>query len=55
MDVGRFEWLLETNQRMHQLLQERGANVTYREYAAGHNYYAWRDEAEDGLRWAFGG
>ena len=44
MDVGRYEWLLEPNRRLHELLGERGYDVTYHEYNAGHNYPAWRDD-----------
>jgi enterochelin esterase family protein len=54
MDVGRFEWLLTANQRMHQLLQERGYAVTYREYAGEHNYTSWRDDLSYGLEALFG-
>jgi enterochelin esterase-like enzyme len=49
MDVGRFEWLLETSRRMYALLQEKGYDVTFREYDAGHNYPAWRDDVWRGL------
>lgn len=54
MDVGRYEWLLEPNQRLHALLQGRGYDVTYREYNGGHNYPAWRDDLAHGLEVAFG-
>jgi enterochelin esterase family protein len=54
MDVGRFEWLLEPNRRLNELLQARGYDVTDREYNAGHNYPAWRDELWHGLGVAFG-
>lgn len=49
LDVGRYEWLLESNRRTHALLQARGYDVTYREYSAGHNYTAWRDDLWRGL------
>lgn len=54
MDVGRFEWLLETNQRMRDLLIERGYDVTYREYNAAHNYPAWRNDVWRGLESLYG-
>ncbi len=54
MDVGRFEWLRETNQRMHGLLQAGGYEVAYREFSGGHNYTAWRDDVWRGLEWLFG-
>jgi enterochelin esterase-like enzyme len=49
MDAGRYEWLLEPNRQMHALLQERGYDVTYHEFSAGHNYPAWRDDLPAGL------
>lgn len=53
MDVGRYEWLLDSNRRMHALLRERGYDVTYREFSAGHNYPAWRDDLWRGLEALF--
>lgn len=44
MDVGRFESLLSDNRRMRPLLKKNGYDVTYREFNAGHNYTAWRDD-----------
>lgn len=44
MDIGHYDWLLEDNRRLQLLLQENGYNVTYREFAGGHNYTCWRDE-----------
>ena len=44
MDVGRYEWLLELNRRMHALLEAKGYPVSYREYSGGHNYTAWRED-----------
>lgn len=49
LDVGRYEALLASNRHMAALLQERGYDVTYREYNAGHNYTAWRDDLWRGL------
>ncbi len=54
MDVGRYEWLLDCNRRLHHLLVDRGYHVTYREYNAGHNYPAWRDDLWHGLEFLFG-
>ncbi len=54
MDVGRYEWLLEPNRRMHVLLQQRGYDVAYREYSGGHNYPAWRNDVWRGLVALFG-
>lgn len=53
-DVGRFEWLLQTNRNMNRLLNEKGYDVTYREYAGGHNYTSWRDMLPDALIATFG-
>ncbi|MCY1017024.1 alpha/beta hydrolase-fold protein [Pyxidicoccus sp. MSG2] len=53
MDCGRFEVLLEGNQRMAPLLRSSGHRVEYREYNAGHNYPAWRDDLWRGLQWLF--
>jgi enterochelin esterase family protein len=53
-DVGRFEWLLNCNRRMNELLVEKGYDVDYREYNAGHNFPAWRDDVWRGLEHVFG-
>ncbi|MFP2929255.1 alpha/beta hydrolase-fold protein [Pyxidicoccus sp. 3LG] len=53
MDCGRFEVLLEGNQRMAPLLAASGHRVEYREYNGGHNYPAWRDDVWRGLAWLF--
>ncbi len=53
LDVGRYEWLLESNRRMAALLQGRGYDVSYREFNAGHNYTAWRDDLWRGLEMLF--
>ena len=57
MEVGCYDFqnLLESNRRMSSLLQERGFNLWYGEYPAGHNYTAWRDEIGAGLIHLFGG
>ena len=54
MDVGRYEWLLESNRAFHKLLRAKGYAVTYREYNAGHNYPAWRNDVAHGLEEMFG-
>jgi enterochelin esterase family protein len=54
MDVGRYEWLLDTNRRMVELLRSKGYPVAYHEYHAGHNYPAWRDDVWRGLEHLFG-
>ena len=53
MDVGRLDELLEDNRRMHALLKEKGYQVTYREFTAGHCYTAWRDDIWRGLEVMF--
>lgn len=47
LDVGTFDWLLEVNHRVRNALVGNGADVTYRERAAGHNWAAWRDALPD--------
>lgn len=54
-DVGTYEWLLESNRALHTTLQTRGYDVTYREFNAGHNYTAWRDQLPEALQTTFGG
>jgi enterochelin esterase family protein len=54
MDVGALEGLLDCNRQMAALLKEKGYRVTYREYPAGHNYTAWRDDLWRGLEALFG-
>ena len=51
LDCGRFDPLLEANRMMHGLLTSRGYEVTYREFNAGHNYPAWREDLAAGLQW----
>lgn len=53
LDVDRHDSFLETNRRMRRLLKERGASVHYHEYAAGHNYTAWRNQLPDALATMF--
>ena len=54
MNVGRYEWLLDGNRRMHELLEKKGYDVVYREYNGGHNYPSWRDSVGEGLEAMFG-
>jgi enterochelin esterase family protein len=56
MDVGKYDLpgLLESNQRMKDMLIQMGYPLTYREYNAGHNYAAWRDEISRGLEALYG-
>jgi enterochelin esterase-like enzyme len=55
MEVGSYDIqsLLDSNRRMSGLLQERGYDLSYGEYPAGHNYNAWRDEVGRGLEALF--
>jgi enterochelin esterase family protein len=53
MDVGILDDLLEDNRRMIALLDKRQYNVSYREFSAGHNYTAWRDDVWRGLEAMF--
>ena len=55
MTVGSYDFqiLLESNRRLSALLAARGHDITYREYPAGHNYPAWRDEVWRGLEHIF--
>jgi enterochelin esterase family protein len=55
MDVGRYEWLLESNRATHALLTACDFDVTYREYNGGHNYTAWREDVWRGLEYMFCG
>ena len=54
MDVGQFEFLVETNRMMQAKLEEHGYELDYHEYPAGHNYTAWRDDLPGGLEYLFG-
>lgn len=55
LDVGQFEFLLDANRRMRDILRERDYAVGYHEYAGGHNYTAWGDDVARGLEALFGG
>lgn len=56
LDVGLYDIpeLLTANRRMKNMLDRRGYWIDYREYHAGHNYPAWRDEIWRGLVSLFG-
>jgi enterochelin esterase-like enzyme len=53
MDCGIFERLTDGNRRMLPVLEKAGHRVLYREYPAGHNYPAWRDDVWRGLEWLY--
>ncbi|MCX7706381.1 MAG: alpha/beta hydrolase-fold protein, partial [Anaerolineae bacterium] len=53
LDVGRYEWLLPANRQLRDLLAQQGYDFSYREFNAGHNYPAWRDNVWRGLEWLF--
>jgi enterochelin esterase family protein len=53
LDCGRFDPLREANRMMNELLVARGYDVTYREFNAGHNYPAWREDLATGLERLF--
>jgi enterochelin esterase family protein len=53
MEVGRFEWLLDSNRKMHEALVGRGYEVAYQEYNTGHNFPSWRDHLASGLEHLF--
>lgn len=53
LDVGRYEWLLPANRQLRDLLAQGGYDFVYREFNAGHNYPAWRDDVWRGLEWLF--
>ncbi|MGH9941373.1 MAG: glycoside hydrolase family 15 protein [Pyrinomonadaceae bacterium] len=44
LDVGTMEPLWEVNRRARLLLAAKGYPVVYREFEAGHNWTAWRDQ-----------
>jgi enterochelin esterase family protein len=53
MDIGQLDFLLEDNREMCALLQAKGYKVAYREFTAGHNYTAWRNDVWRGLEAMF--
>ncbi len=54
MDVGRYEYLHESNCKMIDLLKARGFDAALREYYGGHNYTSWRNDLPEGLIALFG-
>jgi enterochelin esterase-like enzyme len=54
MDAGRLDWLLDGNRQMYALLKEKNYRVKYREFSAGHNFTAWRDDIWHGLEAIYG-
>ena len=54
MDTGRLEWLLDGNRQMFVLLKGKNYRVKYNEFAAGHNYTAWRNDVAHGLEYLYG-
>jgi len=56
MDVGLYDFqiLLAANRRIRRQLDEKKFQLSYREYPAGHNYTAWRNDLGYGLEWLFG-
>ena len=56
MDAGIYDLagLLISNQRMQNVLIKKGYPLNYREYHAGHNYPAWRDDIWRGLEALYG-
>lgn len=53
-DVGALDWLVDENREMNKLLTDKGYDVTYREYSAGHNYTAWHNTLPDAIVALFG-
>lgn len=53
MDIGTLDDLLEDNRRMIALLDRKRYHAIYREFSAGHNYTAWRDDIWRGLEEMF--
>ncbi|MFZ2096936.1 MAG: alpha/beta hydrolase-fold protein [Anaerolineales bacterium] len=56
IDVGIYDLtgLLDSNRKMRDLLVERNYRLIYREYHAGHNQPAWRDDIWRGLEALYG-
>lgn len=54
LNCGSYDFLRETNERMRDLLAEKGYDFSYHESSTAHNYYAWRDDLPAGLETIFG-
>ena len=54
LDVGKYDFLYTGVRTMRDLLEARGYPLAYREFPAGHNYPAWREDLAAGLAWLFG-
>jgi len=56
MDAGTYDFpdIRASNRSVAALLQERGYTVAFRQFNAGHNYPAWRDDLWRGLVWLYG-
>jgi len=46
--------ILESNRHLRDVFLAKGYDVTYREYAGGHDYLVWRGALADGLIYLFG-
>ena len=53
LDIGHLEYLVPGNRRLLAILRRRRYDVRYREYHAGHNWTAWRNDVWRGLEAAF--
>jgi enterochelin esterase-like enzyme len=53
LDVGRYDFLLETNRRMAAHLRGNGFEMGYLEYNGGHNYTCWRNHLHLALQSCF--
>jgi enterochelin esterase family protein len=53
LDCGVYDPLLAANRAMKALLEERGYTLDYREFNAGHNYPAWREQLPGALPWLY--
>jgi enterochelin esterase family protein len=51
-DVGTFEWLREVNQKIAQVLSEKGYEHRFAERHAGHNWVNWRNGFQAALSFA---
>ncbi len=56
MDAGVYDIgsVLAANRSMYNLLSSKGYSIEYREYPAGHNFPAWRDDIWHGLEYMYG-